>query len=123
STTTPTLAIMLGLAVGIDYSLFIVSRHLDQLAEGYTIEESIPRAIATSGAAVLFAGMTVVIALTALFVAGIPFLTIMGLAAALAVAIAAVMAVTGLPALLAVLGDRLRPKRRKLKNGEDEADS
>ena len=123
STTTPTLAIMLGLAVGIDYALFIVSRHLDQLAEGYTVEESIPRAIATSGAAVLFAGMTVVIALTALFVAGIPFLTIMGLAAALAVAIAAVMAVTGLPALLAVLGDRLRPKRRKLKNGEDEADS
>ncbi|WP_297556221.1 MMPL family transporter [uncultured Actinomyces sp.] len=120
STTTPTLAIMLGLAVGIDYALFIVSRHLDQLAAGYTVAESIPRAIATSGAAVLFAGTTVVIALMALFVAGIPFLTVMGLVAALAVAIAAIMAVTGLPALLAVLGDRLRPKQRKLDKTDDE---
>ncbi|MDO5034066.1 MAG: MMPL family transporter [Actinomycetaceae bacterium] len=121
STTTPTLAIMLGLAVGIDYALFILSRHIDQLEEGYTVEESIPRAIATSGAAVLFAGATVVIALMALFVAGIPFLTVMGLAAALAVAIAAVVAVTALPAILALLGDRIRPKRRRKKHAEGEA--
>ncbi|MDO5048330.1 MAG: MMPL family transporter [Actinomycetaceae bacterium] len=119
STTTPTLAIMLGLAVGIDYALFIVSRHRDQLAEGYTVEESIPRAIATSGAAVLFAGTTVVIALMALFVANIPFLTIMGMSAALAVAIAAIMAVTGLPAILALMGERLRPKKRKRREGKD----
>ncbi|MDO5721142.1 MAG: MMPL family transporter [Actinomycetaceae bacterium] len=113
STTTPTLAIMLGLAVGIDYALFIVSRHRDQLRHGYTVAESIPRAIATSGGAVLFAGTTVVIALLALIVANIPFLSVMGMCAALAVAIAALIAVTGLPALLAVLGDRLRPKPKK----------
>lgn len=113
STTTPTLAIMLGLAVGIDYALFIVSRHRDQLRQGYTVSESIPRAIATSGGAVLFAGTTVVIALMALIVAGIPFLTVMGMCAALAVAIAALIAVTGLPALLALMGERLRPKPRR----------
>ncbi len=113
STTTPTLAIMLGLAVGIDYALFIVSRHRDQLRHGFTVAESIPRAIATSGGAVLFAGTTVVIALMALVVGGIPFLTVMGMCAALAVAIAALIAVTGLPALLALMGDRLRPKSRR----------
>lgn len=119
STTTPTLAIMLGLAVGIDYALFIVSRHRDQLAEGFSVEESIPRAIATSGAAVLFAGTTVVIALLALFVAGIPFLTIMGMSAALAVAVAAIIAVTGLPAILMLMGERLRPKKRKRAQSEN----
>ena len=122
STTTPTLAIMLGLAVGIDYALFIVSRHRDQLAEGYSVAESIPRAIATSGAAVLFAGTTVVIALAALVVAGIPFLTVMGLSAAVAVAIAAVMAVTGLPAILTLMGDRLRPKKRKVSKEDSKQD-
>lgn len=123
STTTPTLAIMLGLAVGIDYALFIVSRHRDQLAEGYSVAESIPRAIATSGAAVLFAGTTVVIALAALIVAGIPFLTVMGMSAAVAVAIAAVMAVTGLPAILALMGERLRPKKRKLSREKSKEDA
>lgn len=118
STTTPTLAIMLGLAVGIDYALFIVSRHRDQLAEGLSVAESIPRAIATSGGAVLFAGSTVVIALAALVVANIPFLSVMGLCAAFAVAVAALFAVTGLPAILALLGDRLRPARR-LREAED----
>lgn len=113
STTTPTLAIMLGLAVGIDYALFIVSRHRDQLAQGYTVAESIPRAIATSGGAVIFAGTTVIIALMALFVGGIPFLTVMGLCAAFAVAVAVLIAVTGLPALLTVMGERLRPKPRR----------
>lgn len=122
STTTPTLAVMLGLAVGIDYALFIVSRHRDQLAEGYSVEESIPRAIATSGAAVLFAGTTVVIALVALFVAGIPFLTVMGLTAAMAVAIAALIAVTGLPAILTLLGERLRPRQKQAKRAKASAD-
>lgn len=118
STTTPTLAIMLGLAVGIDYSLFIVSRHRDQLGSGMDVKESIPLAIATSGSAVTFAGVTVVIALAALFVARIPFLTIMGLCAALAVALAVLVAITALPAILMLLGNRIKPKaRKKKKNG------
>ncbi|MDO5719535.1 MAG: MMPL family transporter [Actinomycetaceae bacterium] len=120
STTTPTLAIMLGLAVGIDYALFIVSRHRDQLAQGLTVGESIPRAIATSGGAVLFAGSTVVIALAALVVAKIPFLSVMGLCAAFAVAVAALFAVTGLPAILSLFGDRLRPKKRRQQEATEE---
>ncbi len=121
STTTPTLAIMLGLAVGIDYALFIVSRHREQLAEGYTVEDSIPRAIATSGGAVLFAAMTVVIALLALIVAHIPFLTVMGACAAFAVAISGLVAVTALPAMLVLAGMRLRPSPRR--SGSDTASS
>src|SRR6185437_3806080 len=81
SSTTPMLALMLGLAVGIDYSLFIISRHQAQLKAGVDPEESAARAVATAGSAVLFAGITVIIALAGLAVAGIPFLTTMGLAA------------------------------------------
>lgn len=112
SSTTPTLAIMLGLAVGIDYALFIISRHRSQLADGLDVTESIARAGATAGSAVIFAGMTVIIALCGLGVAGIPFLTVMGLAAAAAVAIAVLIAITLLPAVLALLGEKLRPRRR-----------
>ncbi|WP_029069042.1 MMPL family transporter [Jonesia quinghaiensis] len=112
SSTTPTLAIMLGLAVGIDYALFIISRHRSQLAEGLEVQESIARAQATAGSAVIFAGITVIIALSGLAVAGIPFLTVMGLAAAAAVAIAVLVALTLLPAVLSLLGERLRPRKR-----------
>jgi len=80
SSTAPMLAVMLGLAVGIDYALFLLSRHRDQLAEGLDVEESIARATATAGSAVIFAGLTVLIALLGLSVAGIAFLTTMGLA-------------------------------------------
>ena len=73
---------MLGLAVGIDYALFIVSRHRSQVTAGMPIEESIARANGTAGTAVVFAGLTVLIALAGLSVVGIPFLTVMGLAAA-----------------------------------------
>jgi RND superfamily putative drug exporter len=110
SSTAPMLAVMLGLAVGIDYALFLLSRHRDQLAEGLDVEESIARATATAGSAVIFAGLTVVIALLGLAVAGIAFLTTMGLAAAAAVAIAVAVAVTLIPALMAFAGERLRPK-------------
>ncbi len=110
SSTTPLLALMLGLAVGIDYALFITSRHRDQLRDGMDPEESVARAVATAGSAVVFAGMTVMIALVGLSVAGIPFLSIMGVAAAVGVAIAVLIALTLLPALLGFLGDRLRPK-------------
>jgi putative drug exporter of the RND superfamily len=103
----PTLALMLGLAVGIDYTLFILSRHRQQLRDGMPVDESIRRATATAGGAVVFAGLTVVIALAALSVVGIPFLTVMGLAAAGTVVVAVLVALTFLPALLAVLGPRI----------------
>ncbi|KAE8762870.1 MMPL family transporter [Georgenia thermotolerans] len=110
SSTTPTLALMIGLAVGIDYALFVLSRHRAQLAGGMAVEESLARATATAGSAVIFAGTTVVIALCGLAVAGIPFLTVMGVAAAAAVAVAVAVALTALPAVLAMLGERLRPR-------------
>src|SRR4051794_31571098 len=113
SSTTPLLALMLGLAVGIDYALFITSRHRDQLREGMDPEESVARAVATSGSAVVFAGMTVMIALVGLAVARIPFLTTMGVAAAVGVAIAVLIALTLLPALLGFAGERLRPRPRR----------
>ena len=110
SSTTPSLALMIGLAVGIDYALFITSRHRSQLASGLDVGESIARALATAGSAVIFAGVTVIIALCGLVVARIPFLAIMGYAAASAVLVAVVVALTVVPALLAVAGERLRPK-------------
>lgn len=113
SSTAPMLAVMLGLAVGIDYALFLLSRHRDQLAEGLEVEESVARATATAGSAVIFAGLTVVIALLGLSVAGIPFLTTMGVAAAVAVALAVAIAVTLVPALMSFAGTRLRPRAPK----------
>jgi RND superfamily putative drug exporter len=114
SSTTPLLAVMLGLAVGIDYSLFIVARHQDQVRAGMEPEESAARATGTAGSAVVFAGVTVLIALIGLSFAGIPFLTTMGIAAAVAVAIAVVVALTLTPALLGFAGGRVIGwKRRK----------
>jgi putative drug exporter of the RND superfamily len=112
SSTTPLLAVMLGLAVGIDYALFIVSRHREQLAGGMEAEESAAQALATAGSAVVFAGLTVMIALVGLAVAGIPFLTTMGVAASVGVLIAVLIALTLLPSLLGFAGSRLRPKVR-----------
>lgn len=113
SSTAPILALMLGLAVGIDYALFIVSRHRTQLKHGMAVQESIARATGTAGSAVLFAGLTVLIALAALSVVGIPFLTIMGLAAAGTVGVAVLIALTLLPALLGFAGEKvLRRKDR-----------
>ena len=109
--TTTTLSSMLGLAVGIDYALFIVSRHRAQLSDpNVSVTESIGRATGTAGSAVVFAGTTVVTALCALAAVQIPFLTAMGLAAAATVAIAVIVALTLLPALLAFAGERLRPR-------------
>jgi RND superfamily putative drug exporter len=108
---TPALALMLGLAVGIDYALFILSRHRTQLLEGVPKGESIARATGTSGTAVLFAGLTVIIALAALVVTGIPFLGIMGLVGALTVALAVLVALTLTPAVLDLAGHRVVPKR------------
>lgn len=109
SSTAPTLALMIGLAVGIDYALFILSRHRSQLVEGMDPEESAGRATGTAGSAVVFAGLTVIIALSGLAVVGIPFLTVMGLGAAGTVLVAVLVALTLLPALLGFAGRRLRP--------------
>ena len=111
SNTAPILALMLGLAVGIDYALFIVSRHRSQLQAGMPIEESIARATGTAGTAVVFAGLTVLIALAGLSVVGIPFLTVMGLAAAGTVGISVIIAITLLPALLGFAGEKVLRKK------------
>jgi uncharacterized membrane protein YdfJ with MMPL/SSD domain len=120
--TAPTLATMLGLAVGIDYALFILSRHRQNVGDGMEPREAAAHATGTAGSAVVFAGMTVVIALVGLMVVNIPFLTVMGLAAAGAVVIAVLIATTLLPALLGLLGQRatrvnrvlaFRPRGRK----------
>jgi putative drug exporter of the RND superfamily len=111
SSTAPILALMLGLAVGIDYALFISSRHRTQLAAGMDAEESVARATATAGSAVLFAGATVVIALAGLSLVGVPFLTAMGLAAAATVLTAVLVALTLLPAMLGFVGRRVLPRK------------
>jgi putative drug exporter of the RND superfamily len=103
----PTLGIMIGLGVGIDYSLFIVTRHRGFLAEGHSVEEAAGRAIATSGSAVLFAGGTVVIALCSLALANIPLVSAMGFAAAVVVLVAIAAALTLLPGILGLLGPRI----------------
>lgn len=110
SSSAPLLALMIGLAVGIDYTLFILSRHRNQLAAGQDVEESAAIAVGTAGSAVVFAGVTVIIALMGLLVVGIPFLSVMGVGAAFAVLIAIGVATTLLPALLKLSGERLRPK-------------
>ncbi|MDA0136894.1 MMPL family transporter [Solirubrobacter deserti] len=105
--TVPTVALMLGLAVGIDYALFIISRHRTQLFEGMELEESVGRAVGTAGSAVVFAGATVLIALASLTVVGIPFMSAMGLAAAATVAVAVAVSLTLVPALLGFAGRRI----------------
>ncbi|MGC0364616.1 RND superfamily putative drug exporter [Rhodococcus sp. 27YEA15] len=116
---TTILALMLGLAVAIDYSLFIVSRYRAELRDGHEPEIAAGRAGGTAGSAVVFAGLTVVIALAGLFVVNIPFLTTMGLAAAFAVAVAVVISLTLLPATLGFAGSRVltRSDRRLLASG------
>jgi putative drug exporter of the RND superfamily len=111
SSSTSALATMLGLAVGIDYALFIVSRFRHELAQGRAGEEAAGRATGTAGSAVVFAGLTVIIALAALSVTGIPFLSAMGLAAAFTVAMAVVITLTLTPALLGFAGRKVLPKK------------
>ncbi|MEW2076948.1 MMPL family transporter [Streptomyces sp. NPDC013433] len=113
--TTSILASMIGLAVGIDYALFVVSRYRAELAEGREREEAVGRAVGTAGSAVVFAGLTVVIALVGLSVVNIPMLTKMGIAAAGTVALAVLIALTLIPALLGYAGRRIRPAGEKSK--------
>jgi uncharacterized membrane protein YdfJ with MMPL/SSD domain len=100
----PTLATMIGLGVGIDYSLFLVTRYRQNLAHGHDRRESVSRAVATSGSAIVFAGTTVVIALVSLAVAGIPLVATLGYVTAIAVATAVTAALTLLPAVISLLG-------------------
>jgi putative drug exporter of the RND superfamily len=106
-----TLATMIGLGVGIDYALFIVTRHKLQLGEGMDLRESIARATATAGGAVVFAGFTVVIALCSLSFAGIPLVSTLGFTAAIAVVVAVCAASTLLPAMLGALGPHINSMR------------
>ncbi|MEV7677106.1 MMPL family transporter [Streptomyces sp. NPDC088341] len=106
-----TLALMLGLAVAIDYALFIVSRYRGELRDGHEPEEAAGRALGTAGSAVVFAGLTVIIALAGLSVIGIQMLTTMGLAAAFSVTVAVLVALTLLPATLGFAGTRLASGR------------
>lgn len=117
---TPVLGIMLGLAVGIDYSLFILNRHRRQLRDGVELHESIALANGTAGNAVVFAGTTVLVALLALNVTGIPFLGLMGTTAAVCIAIAILMAITFTPALLSRIGLRVLPKKQRARVGHEE---
>ncbi|MEA5053647.1 MAG: MMPL family transporter [Propionicimonas sp.] len=113
---TPILALMLGLAVGIDYALFLVNRHRHQLVQGTDLVESIGLATGTAGSAVVVAGLTVTVAVGALTLTGIPFLGALGIAAAATVLLTVLVAITLTPALLRLIGHRvLSPKgRRKL---------
>jgi len=121
-TVAPTLATMIGLGVGIDYALFIVTRHQAQRRSGMATDESIARATATSGGAVVFAGTTVIVALLSLAVVDIPLVTTLGYTAALVVAVAVVAAVTLLPALLGLLGPRIDALALPFKRGPQDDD-
>ncbi|MGM9945014.1 MAG: MMPL family transporter [Lysinibacillus sp.] len=111
------LAAMLGLAVGIDYALFIVSRFRQEYAKGYSIQQSIAIANGTAGTAVVFAGVTVIIALVGLAIPKIPFLSMMGYTAAVTVFLAILIAVLVVPAILMLLGKKITPPvdRKKTK--------
>ncbi|KRA25017.1 RND transporter [Microbacterium sp. Root61] len=110
---TPILGVMLGLAVGIDYSLFILYRHRKQLLQGADVVESIGLANGTAGNAVVFAGTTVIVALLALNITGIPFLGLMGTAGAVSVAVAVLIAISLTPALLGLAKSRVLGKRAR----------
>ncbi|MFI5953803.1 MMPL family transporter [Cryptosporangium sp. NPDC051539] len=117
STTAPSLAMMLGLAVGIDYALLLLVRYRSELASGASVRDSLATTVATAGSSVVFAGSTVAIALFGLAVARVPFLTVMGLAGAGMIVVAVLVAITLLPALFAIAGDRLRPRTGPLPAG------
>jgi RND superfamily putative drug exporter len=124
ATVSTTVAIMLGLSTGIDYGLFILSRHRSQLLAGRPLDESVATAVGRAGSSVVFAGATVIVALIGLSVVGIPFLMTMGLVAAAAVAVSVLIALTLLPALLGFAGEKVthfigsRRKSGRIGHGE-----
>ncbi|MBH0776755.1 MMPL family transporter [Nocardia bovistercoris] len=118
SSVTPALGTMLGLAVGIDYALFIMSRYRAEVRAGRTLEEAAGRAVGTAGSAVVFAGLTVIIALIGLAICGIGFLTQMGLGGAFTVGIAVLISLTLLPALLGFAGEKVVRGRTRATSGQ-----
>ncbi|MCJ1706396.1 MMPL family transporter [Microbacterium sp. VKM Ac-2923] len=118
---TPILGVMLGLAVGIDYALFILYRHRRQLLQGANVVESVGLANGTAGNAVVFAGMTVIVALLALNITGIPFLGLMGTAGAVSVLVAVLIAVSLTPALLGLAGMRILSRRSRARIASNDA--
>ena len=121
TSTTPILGVMLGLAVGIDYSLFLLNRHRKQLKTGMDLRYSIGLATGTSGNAVTFAGLTVIIALAALNLTGIGFLGLMGTMGAVAIAMAVLIALTFTPALMSVVGMKVLNKKERAALGSEES--
>lgn len=117
--TDPVLALMLGLSLGIDYTLLLLYRHRSQLAQGMEVRESLGLATGTAGSAIFFAGVTNVIALGALAVTGIPFLTVMGLAASATIAVVVAAVLTLGPAVAALLGRRMLPARLRPEHHDD----
>jgi len=115
----PQMASMIGLGVGIDYALFLVTRHREYIVRGMTIEESAGRAVATAGQAVIFAGGTVVIAILGLAVAGIPFMTAAGIATSVIVLIMVIASVTLLPAFLGLSGHWINRLGFRTRPGQD----
>ena len=111
---TPNMASMIGLGVGIDYALFIVTRFRESLADGLTVEDAAGRANATAGLSVIFAGGTVVIAILGLATAGLPFMTAAAVAVSIVVALMVVASITILPALLGWAGHRVNPKKMRI---------
>ncbi|SDP34270.1 MMPL family transporter [Lentzea jiangxiensis] len=111
--TTPILASMLGLAVGIDYALFIINRYRQELRRGSDVGHAVATAVGTAGSAVVTAGLTVVIALVGLAIAGIPFLTQMGVSAAATIVVAVLIAITLVPAVLSLLGRRVLTRKER----------
>ncbi len=107
STAAPTIGAMVGLGVGIDYALFIVSRYRENRTAGQPNSQALSAAMGTSGTAVFFAGSTVVLAMAALSLTGVGFLASIGLGTSLVVLFAVATAITLLPALLSLLGDRI----------------
>ena len=107
------MATMVGLGVGIDYALFLVTRHREFLARGMTVVESAGRAVATAGQAVIFAGGTVVIAILGLALAGVPFMTSAGVAISITVLLMVLASVSLLPAFLGLAGHRINGSRRR----------
>ena len=119
SSTTPVLGVMLGLAVGIDYALFLFNRHRKQLKNGLGLQESIALANGTSGNAVVFAGLTVIIALLALNITGVGFLGLMGTMASMAIAVSILLAITLTPALMALIGMKALSKKERANIGKE----
>ncbi|MFS8096599.1 MMPL family transporter [Lentzea alba] len=120
--TTPVLASMLGLAVGIDYALFIINRYRQELRRGSDVGHAVATAVGTAGSAVVTAGLTVVIALVGLAIAGIPFLTQMGVSAAATIVVAVLIAVTLVPAVLSMLGRRVLTRKERAETAVEPKD-